>query len=114
MPKRYANPSEVDGPVIVKYYGAKGGKGFFLAKNREVLEGFQPTGPHVIQQYVLGTRYYIHFFYSPLSDTGYPGRLRVARAPRDGPAATRRISMSCTSSAATRSSCARESDRRSS
>lgn len=71
MPRRYAGPSEVDGPVIVKYYGAKGGKGFFLAMNREALREFQPTGPHVIQEYVLGTRYYVHFFYSPLSDRGY-------------------------------------------
>lgn len=71
MPKRYEDPSEVDGPVIVKYYGAKGGKGFFLAKNREALEEFHPSGPHVIQEYVLGTRYYVHFFYSPLSDRGY-------------------------------------------
>ena len=71
MPRRYADPSEVDGPVIVKYYGAKGGKGFFLAKNRQALDDFVPTGPHVIQEYVLGTRYYVHFFYSPLSDRGY-------------------------------------------
>ncbi|MCI4369035.1 MAG: DUF1297 domain-containing protein, partial [Thermoplasmata archaeon] len=61
----------VDGPTIVKYYGAKGGKGFFLAKNRAALKGFTPKGPHVIQEYVLGTRYYVHFFYSPLSDRGY-------------------------------------------
>ncbi len=71
MPKRYVDASEVDGPVILKYYGAKGGKGFFLAKNREALADFTPTGPYVIQEYVLGTRYYIHFFYSPLSDRGY-------------------------------------------
>jgi 5-formaminoimidazole-4-carboxamide-1-(beta)-D-ribofuranosyl 5'-monophosphate synthetase len=71
MPKRYASPADVDGPAIVKYYGAKGGKGFFLAKNRHALEGFVPQGPHVIQEYVLGTRYYMHFFYSPLNDTGY-------------------------------------------
>jgi len=71
MPKRYENASEVDGPVIVKYHGAKGGKGFYLAKNREALAEFQPTGPYVIQEYVLGTRYYMHFFYSPLSDRGY-------------------------------------------
>lgn len=71
MPKRYGDPSEVDGPVIVKYYGAKGGKGFYLAKNREALDDFTPTGPHVIQEYVLGTRYYVHFFYSPLSEAGY-------------------------------------------
>ncbi len=71
MPKRYDDASEVDGPAIVKYYGAKGGKGFFLAKNRESLADFKPTGPYVIQEYVLGTRYYMHFFYSPLSDRGY-------------------------------------------
>ena len=71
MPRRFADPAEVDGPVIVKYYGAKGGKGFFLAKNRGALKDFVPAGPHVIQEYVLGTRYYIHFFYSPLSDRGY-------------------------------------------
>ena len=71
MPKRFRKASEVEGPVIVKYYGAKGGKGFFLAKNREALEGFEPSGPHVIQEYVLGTRYYVHFFYSPLKAEGY-------------------------------------------
>jgi 5-formaminoimidazole-4-carboxamide-1-(beta)-D-ribofuranosyl 5'-monophosphate synthetase len=74
MPKLYEDPKDVDGPVIVKYYGAKGGKGFFLAKNREALEEFHPSGPHVIQEYVLGTRYYMHFFYSPITDGGY--RLR--------------------------------------
>jgi 5-formaminoimidazole-4-carboxamide-1-(beta)-D-ribofuranosyl 5'-monophosphate synthetase len=71
MPRRYEDVSEVDGPVIAKYYGAKGGKGFFLAKNREALADFRPTGPYVIQEYVLGTRYYMHFFYSPISDRGY-------------------------------------------
>lgn len=71
MPRRYEDPDEVDGPVIVKYHGAKGGKGFYLAKNRAALDGFRPTGPYVIQEYVLGTRYYLHFFYSPLSDRGY-------------------------------------------
>ena len=71
MPKRYEEASEVDGPVIMKYYGAKGGKGYFLAKNRRALDDFHPTGPYVIQEYVLGTRYYMHFFYSPISDRGY-------------------------------------------
>jgi 5-formaminoimidazole-4-carboxamide-1-(beta)-D-ribofuranosyl 5'-monophosphate synthetase len=74
MPKLFEDPKEIDGPVIVKYYGAKGGKGFFLAKNREALKDFRPSGPYVIQEYVLGTRYYMHFFYSPITDGGY--RLR--------------------------------------
>jgi 5-formaminoimidazole-4-carboxamide-1-(beta)-D-ribofuranosyl 5'-monophosphate synthetase len=77
MPRLYEDSKEVTGPVIVKYYGAKGGKGFFLAKNREQLEEFRPTGPHVVQEYVLGTRYYMHFFYSPITDGGY--RLRNGR-----------------------------------
>ncbi len=71
MPRRFEDASEIEGPAIVKYYGAKGGKGFFLAKNREAFRDFRPTGPYVIQEYVLGTRYYVHFFYSPLSDRGY-------------------------------------------
>jgi 5-formaminoimidazole-4-carboxamide-1-(beta)-D-ribofuranosyl 5'-monophosphate synthetase len=71
MPRRYESIEEVDGPVIVKYYGAKGGKGFVLAKNRAALDDFRPTGPYVIQEYVVGTRYYVHFFYSPLSTRGY-------------------------------------------
>jgi 5-formaminoimidazole-4-carboxamide-1-(beta)-D-ribofuranosyl 5'-monophosphate synthetase len=74
MPRKYATLDDVDGPVIIKYHGAKGGKGFFLAKNRAELSGFKPTGPYVIQEYVVGTRYYVHFFYSPLSDDAY--RLR--------------------------------------
>ncbi len=71
MPRKYADLSAVDGPVIIKYYGAKGGKGFYLAKKREELDQFQPTGPYVIQEYVVGTRYYVHMFYSPLSQDGY-------------------------------------------
>ncbi|MGC2288728.1 MAG: formate--phosphoribosylaminoimidazolecarboxamide ligase, partial [Thermoplasmata archaeon] len=71
MPRKFADLSAVDGPVIIKYYGAKGGKGFFLAKSPKELEDFRPTGPYVIQEYVVGTRYYVHFFYSPLSEDGY-------------------------------------------
>jgi 5-formaminoimidazole-4-carboxamide-1-(beta)-D-ribofuranosyl 5'-monophosphate synthetase len=74
MPKKFRDLSDVEGPVIIKYYGAKGGKGFYLAKNRRELEDFRATGPYVIQEYVVGTRYYAHFFYSPLSEDGY--RLR--------------------------------------
>ncbi|MCL5983987.1 MAG: formate--phosphoribosylaminoimidazolecarboxamide ligase, partial [Candidatus Thermoplasmatota archaeon] len=71
MPRKYREPAEVDGPVIVKYYGAKGGKGFILAKDREDLLSSPIRQPHVIQEYIIGTRYYLHFFYSPLSKEGY-------------------------------------------
>lgn len=71
MPKKISKPEEIDRPVIVKYYGAKGGKGFFIAKNYDEFSEFKPTGNYTIQEYVLGTRYYMHFFYSPISNDGY-------------------------------------------
>jgi len=55
----------------VKYHGAKGGRGFFIAKNFEEYKRVNPTEPHTIQEYILGTRYYVHFFYSPLGSDGY-------------------------------------------
>ena len=35
MPMEIKNPEDIDIPVIVKYHGAKGGKGFFIAKTFE-------------------------------------------------------------------------------
>ncbi|NJE62041.1 formate--phosphoribosylaminoimidazolecarboxamide ligase [Thermococcus sp. 21S7] len=76
LPRVYDDPDDVDGPVIVKPHGAKGGKGYFLAKNpedfwrkaerlgvrdKEELSGIQ------IQEYVLGVPVYPHYFYSKLN-----------------------------------------------
>ncbi len=76
LPRVYEDPDEVDGPVIVKPHGAKGGKGYFLAKSpgdfwkkaerlgvrgKEELRGIQ------IQEYVLGVPVYPHYFYSKLN-----------------------------------------------
>ncbi len=72
MPVEYNSPDEIDRPVIVKYHGAKGGRGFFIAKNRaEFEEQIDDTQEYAIQEFVLGSRYYLHFFYSPLRDGGY-------------------------------------------
>ena len=72
MPRRFKRPSEIDRPVFVKYYGAKGGKGAFIAKTEEeVRAAIKPGQKYAIQEYVVGTRYYIHFFYSPLVEGGY-------------------------------------------
>ncbi|NJE30380.1 formate--phosphoribosylaminoimidazolecarboxamide ligase [Thermococcus sp. 18S1] len=76
LPRVYDDPDEIDGPVIVKPHGAKGGKGYFLAKSpedfwrkaerlgvrdKEELSGIQ------IQEYVLGVPVYPHYFYSKLN-----------------------------------------------
>ena len=72
MPRRFTKPGEIDRPVFVKYYGAKGGKGAFIAKTEEEFrEAIKPGQKYTIQEYVVGTRYYIHYFYSPIVEDGY-------------------------------------------
>src|SRR3970040_63970 len=72
MPAKIERPQDIDRPVFVKYYGAKGGRGSFIAKNHEDFnESIQPGMKYTIQEYVVGQRYYIHYFYSPLLTDGY-------------------------------------------
>jgi len=72
MPKLIENAKEIDRPVMVKYHGAKGGRGFFIAKDYlEFKMGVDYSQKYTIQEYILGTRYYLHFFYSPLKKDGY-------------------------------------------
>ncbi|WP_321429676.1 formate--phosphoribosylaminoimidazolecarboxamide ligase [uncultured Methanolobus sp.] len=69
---RVVKPQDIDGPVMVKYHGAKGGRGFFIAKNyEEFQEHIDPNEKFTIQEFIVGTRYYLHFFYSPLREGGY-------------------------------------------
>jgi 5-formaminoimidazole-4-carboxamide-1-(beta)-D-ribofuranosyl 5'-monophosphate synthetase len=72
-PKVYSSVDEVDSTVIVKLPGAKGGKGYFLATNpKEIREKLRILNIReediFVQEYILGTTAYVHFFYSPLSD----------------------------------------------
>ncbi len=73
MPREIQDPKDIIEPVIVKYHGAKGGRGFFIAKNyHEFMRKIDKTqGEYTIQEFVLGTRYYLHYFYSPLRQEGY-------------------------------------------
>jgi 5-formaminoimidazole-4-carboxamide-1-(beta)-D-ribofuranosyl 5'-monophosphate synthetase len=72
IPMRFEGPEMIDRPVIVKYHGAKGGRGFFIAKNQKEFQGkIVPNQKYTIQEFILGTRYYIHFFYSPIRQSGY-------------------------------------------
>ncbi len=74
VPPRIKSPDKIDRPCLVKFHGAKGGRGFFIALNEE--EFYEKLGnrkdDYIIQEFVLGTRYYYHFFYSPLGNRGYP------------------------------------------
>jgi len=72
MPEEIKDPEKIDKPVIVKYHGAKGGKDFFIAKTYdEFLQRIKKGRSFTIQEFVMGTRYYLHYFYSPIQDDAY-------------------------------------------
>ena len=72
MPKLIDDPHDIDGPVIVKYAGANGGQGYFVARNfRDFRRNVDLDENFTIQEYILGTRYYMQFFYDPICDDGY-------------------------------------------
>jgi len=72
MPQEIKNPKKIDKPVIVKYHGAKGGKGFFIAKTYEEFnKRIKKNKSFNIQEFVMGTRYYLHYFYSPIQNDAY-------------------------------------------
>ena len=72
MPGEIKDAKKIDRPVLVKYSGAKGGRGAFIAKDyMEFKMAIDYTKQHTIQEYILGTRYYFHYFYSPLRTDGY-------------------------------------------
>ncbi|KXA90302.1 hypothetical protein AKJ62_01170 [candidate division MSBL1 archaeon SCGC-AAA259D14] len=76
MPKRYEDPSKIDGKVIVKFSGAKGGRGFFTANSeydfeekleKRLNEGLikeEDVENITIQEFAPGVRYYPHYFHS--------------------------------------------------
>ncbi len=70
-PHVFSSPDEIDRLTLVKYFGAKGGKGYALVKNKKEFNekiGEFNTEKTQLQEYVLGTRFYPHFFYSPLDN----------------------------------------------
>ncbi|MBU4490871.1 MAG: formate--phosphoribosylaminoimidazolecarboxamide ligase, partial [Euryarchaeota archaeon] len=72
MPRHIKNPEDIDSPMMVKYYGAKGGMGFFVVKNyTDFQKRINTKEKYTIQEFVLGTRYYMHYFYSPIKKDGY-------------------------------------------
>jgi 5-formaminoimidazole-4-carboxamide-1-(beta)-D-ribofuranosyl 5'-monophosphate synthetase len=72
MPQEIKDPKDINKPVIVKYHGAKGGKGFFIAKTYEEFQRrIKKNKSFTIQEFVMGTRYYLHYFYSPIQKNAY-------------------------------------------
>jgi 5-formaminoimidazole-4-carboxamide-1-(beta)-D-ribofuranosyl 5'-monophosphate synthetase len=73
LPKIYDKPEDINGPAIIKFYGAGGGKGFFLAKSPgefylKMEQHKDKAKKHIIQEYIVGAPVYISYYYSPLTN----------------------------------------------
>ncbi len=80
MPYETRNPEDITGLSLVKFPGAKGGRGYFLVNNyhdflkksEEMRSKGRITDSDIknatIQEYVPGVNIYISYFYSPLKD----------------------------------------------
>jgi len=78
--KVFDDPSKINTYAFVKVYGARGGKGYFRAKNpmefrtkldEKIREGvIKPDDKTFVQEFVAGTRYYPHYFYSQVGSRG--------------------------------------------
>ncbi len=69
-PKTFKSFAENKYPVIVKSYGAAGGRGYFFAGNKVDFQTkikLMENENYVIQEYIIGVPLYIHYFYSPLT-----------------------------------------------
>ena len=71
MPKVFKTPEEIDRAVIIKFHGAKGGKGYFIANSpdefHERIKEYPGQEGYVIQEYIVGVPIYAHYFYSLLT-----------------------------------------------
>jgi 5-formaminoimidazole-4-carboxamide-1-(beta)-D-ribofuranosyl 5'-monophosphate synthetase len=71
LPKIFKTPADIDRPVIVKFHGARGGKGYFIANNEEEFNERMSEYPmekkYAIQEYIVGVPLYAHYFYSPIT-----------------------------------------------
>ncbi len=76
VPKKFKSPEEIDRTVMVKFPGARGGRGYFICQNKKdflkKFEYFKKLGEikeedlekvH-IEEYLIGPNFCFHFFYS--------------------------------------------------
>lgn len=84
LPRVIDDPHDIDGPVIVKYAGAKGGEGYFIARDyRDFKRNVNLDEDFTIQEYVLGCRYYMHFFFDPTATDGFQVRGKGSHAGKN-------------------------------
>lgn len=71
MPREIHSAQEVDCPVIVKLHGARGGSGYFFARDDadfRARTATMPPGSYTVQEALIGAPVYLHYFYSLLEE----------------------------------------------
>lgn len=69
---RILKPEEIEGPSIVKFPGAKGGKGYFVVNSPQEYYSLVGEGKKtMIQEFIVGVRAYVHYFHSFDAESGY-------------------------------------------
>ncbi|MDY6965692.1 MAG: formate--phosphoribosylaminoimidazolecarboxamide ligase [Halobacteriota archaeon] len=63
-PMEFEKPEDIDRPVIVKFHGARGGSGYFIAKNPEEFYERSKGEECLIQELIIGTTMYPSYFHS--------------------------------------------------
>ncbi|MEK7137290.1 MAG: formate--phosphoribosylaminoimidazolecarboxamide ligase [Patescibacteria group bacterium] len=72
LPHVFKKPEEIDKACIVKFHGAGGGFGYFIAKSAEQFyevkrKKYPELDDFVIQEYIVGVPIYAHYFQSALT-----------------------------------------------
>lgn len=70
LPREIHGAAEVDRPVIVKLHGARGGSGYFFARDAADFAARTATMPpasYTVQEALIGATVYLHYFYSLLA-----------------------------------------------
>src|SRR5580658_1211351 len=80
LPRQFRTGAEIDRPVIVKLYGAQGGKGYMFVRDAHDFEqraGRLARQNYILQENIIGVPAYIHYFYSSLT-----GKLEIMSMDR--------------------------------
>src|SRR5579872_5240696 len=80
LPRQFRTGAEIDRPVIVKLYGAQGGKGYMFLRDAQDFEeraSLLAKRNYILQEYIIGVPLYIHYFFSPLT-----GKLEIMSMDR--------------------------------
>jgi len=72
LPRVFEKPEDIDRSVIVKFHGAGGGFGYFIARTPEHFyevknRKYPDQDDFAIQEYIVGVPLYTHYFYSPIT-----------------------------------------------